>query len=755
MPSRSPSRPPLELWAGLECTVNRVGEEYLDQLALSGHDGRLEDLDLIAGLGARAVRYPVLWERAAPDGLASADWSWPDERLARLRELGLRPIVGLVHHGSGPRGTSLVDPAFPEKLAEYARAAAERYPWIEDWTPVNEPLTTARFSGLYGHWYPHGRDVSTFARCLLNECRGVVLAMRAVHKVVPNARLVQTEDLGKTWSTPALAYQAEFENERRWLTFDLLTGRFDLDGVVGRWLRDNGVGADELEWFAANPCVPDVLGVNTYLSSERFLDERLERYPPESHGGNCKHEYADVLASRVAVEGAAGPAALLRETWERYGLPVAVTEAHNGCTREEQLRWLVEVWRGAERARDEGADVRAVTLWSLFGAFGWDTLVTGPNGRYEPGVFDLRGPRPRPTALVSLARALADGRDSEHPAAAGPGWWRRPERLWFPPVSVGHAENGFRPRPATRPLLVNGATGTLGRAVAAACEARGLPYRLASRQEMDIASPPAVEAMLAETRPWALVNTAGFVRVDDAERERDACRRENAEGPAVLAEACARVRIPLVTFSSDLVFDGEKRAPYVESDPVNPLNVYGATKAEAERRVLAAHDAALVVRTSAFFSAADEHNFVTLALRALAAGEPFAAAGDAVVSPTFVPHLVDATLDVLIDGETGIWHLANEGALTWAELARLAAEACEVPTETLEAVPSEALGLVAQRPAYSALGSERGVILPPLAEALGAYAAAESVTRPARAADGASGRSPRSPRPRRRSRTRG
>src|SRR3712207_6083065 len=106
----------------------------------------------------------------------------------------------------------------PSKLSAYARAVAERYPWVEDYTPVNEPLTTARFSGLYGLWYPHGRDALTFARAFLTQVRGVVLAMREVREVNRSARLVQTEDVGKCFSTALLRYQAEFENERRWLT---------------------------------------------------------------------------------------------------------------------------------------------------------------------------------------------------------------------------------------------------------------------------------------------------------------------------------------------------------------------------------------------------------------------------------------------------------------------------------------------------------------------------------------------------------
>ncbi|HEX8337492.1 MAG TPA: hypothetical protein VF621_12230, partial [Pyrinomonadaceae bacterium] len=385
-----------ELWAGVECTVNRVGDVYHDQLERGGHARRAGDMELLAWLGVRAVRYPVLWERTAPGALPEADWRWPDERLGRLRELNIRPIAGLVHHGSGPRHTSLVDPDFPVKLAAYARAVAERYPWVEDYTPVNEPLTTARFSGLYGHWYPHGRDDRTFARVLLSQLRGVVLAMREVRAVNPAARLVQTEDVGRSFSTSRLSYQAEFENERRWLTFDLLSGRVTRGHAMWDYLRRAGVGAGELEWFAENACPPSVVGVNYYVTSERFLDERVGRYPPHTRGGNGRDAYADVEAVRVRAEGLAGAGAALSDAWGRYRLPVAVTEAHMGCTREEQLRWLAEVWSEACAVGAEGAGVVAVTAWSLFGSFDWDSLVTRDAGRYEPGAFDVRSPSPRP-----------------------------------------------------------------------------------------------------------------------------------------------------------------------------------------------------------------------------------------------------------------------------------------------------------------------------------------------------------------------
>src|SRR5438094_10542570 len=111
---------PLELWGGLECTVNRVQDAYHNQLERNGHAVRADDIDRFASTGIKAIRYPVLWERTAPDGLDQADWRFADERLNALREHGVTPIAGLIHHGSGPRHTSLVDPAFPEQLAEYA-----------------------------------------------------------------------------------------------------------------------------------------------------------------------------------------------------------------------------------------------------------------------------------------------------------------------------------------------------------------------------------------------------------------------------------------------------------------------------------------------------------------------------------------------------------------------------------------------------------------------------------------------------------
>ena len=704
----------MELWVGPEATVNRVGDQYFDQLEATGFARRLSDLDRLASTGATRVRFPLLWERTSPER-DTYRWEWSDVRVERLRALGLAPIVGLVHHGSGPAYTHLLDPGFPEHLAEYARAVAQRYPWVNAWTPVNEPVTTARFSALYGHWYPHRADDASFVRAILHQMRGVVLAMHAIRTVNPSAQLVQTDDVGFVQSTLPLRYQASFENSRRWLSFDLLTGRVRRDHPLWSYLEWAGATERELAWFAENPLPPDVIGMNVYVTSERFLDHRLDRYPPRLHGGNGRDAYVDVETVRVAGQGIGGFAARIAEAHARYGLPLAITEAHLACTREEQIRWLHEAWHAAEDARRNGVDVRAVTFWAAFGAIDWASLVTSRAGRYEPGLWDVRAPKPRPTAMATLARELADGEQPRHPTLDGPGWWRRDVRLLHP-VHGTLRESPMR----GRPVLVTGATGTLGSAFARLCELRGIPFHLTSRAELDIARPQSVRAAIARWQPWAIINTAGYVRVDDAE---DDVRhwRENVLGPTVLASACAREKVRLVTFSSDLVFDGAKREPYVESDAPGPLNAYGRGKRAAELEVLAKHADALVVRTAAFFGPWDRYNFVTQALTTLRNGQRFRAANDCWISPTYVPDLVHATLDLLVDGENGLWHLANRGAITWATLACMAAEAFDMDRSLIDAVPAAAIEQRAARPAFCALDSERGSPMPTIDQGLEHY----------------------------------
>jgi dTDP-4-dehydrorhamnose reductase len=709
----------IELWAGAECTVNRVGDVWRDQTMLTGHQHRLDDIERLADLGASAVRFPVLWERTAPGDMAAADWSWSDVRLARLRELAIRPIVGLVHHGSGPACTSLLDDAFPQKLAVFARAVAERYPWVQDFTPVNEPLTTARFSALYGLWYPHTATPRDFARALINQCRGIAAAMRAIREVIPSARLLQTEDVGTVFSTPSLSYQAAFENERRWLSLDLILGRVTPEHPIWNYLIGSGVSARELELLALRACAPDTIGINYYVTSDRFLDERLERYPRRTHGGNGRQVYADVEAVRVRAEGIVGHFWRLCEAWQRYHVPLAITEVHLGCTRDEQLRWLNEAWRGAQRAWAVGVDVRAVTVWSAFGSVDWDSLLVREQGHYEPGSYDVRSNEPRPTALAVAAQELAEKGQCSHPVASQAGWWRSDRRFEYPRVGKSIAPSS---EPRGRPVLITGGGGTLAHAFANACERRGIAFCALSRSELDIVDRDAVRREVESKNPWAVINAAGYQNVDRAQYEGVRCYRDNTQGVAVLAAVCAAQGARLVTFSSSLVFDGKRPTPYTESHPVMPLGVYGWSKARAERAALERHPSALVVRTSDVFGSLRGSTFLDRALAALARDRPFLAPEDLCSSATYLPDLVDRTLDLLIDAECGIWHLSNQGATSPAELARRAATACDLPTALLLPCRSADLKLAAPRPAYTAIESERAAIMPTLESSLERYA---------------------------------
>jgi dTDP-4-dehydrorhamnose reductase len=702
-----------ELWAGLECTINRVGNKFRDQLEYAGFYDRKTDLELVLSLPIKALRYPILWEKHQSLLCQPIDWTRSTQQLSQIIKTGVTPIVGLLHHGSGPGFTCLSDPAFPKLFARYAQRVAKRFPFLDHYTPVNEPLTTARFSGLYGTWYPHKTDALSFLKILLNEIKGTVLAMKAIREINPQAKLVQTEDLAKTHSTIKLKYQADFENERRWLSFDLLMGKVNCQHPMWSYLRWAGISDREILFFQENPMPPDVMGLNYYVVSERFLDQDIKKYPHVSPGGNGRDEYVDVDAVRVGKYNGLG--VLLREAWDRFHSPMAITEAHISCTREEQMRWFAEIWETCCDARQNGIPVKAVTAWSLLGAFDWNSLLVDDNRQYEPGVFDLRHGKVHSNALTGLVKSIGEGKSYDHPLLRVAGWWKGEEAN-----PKGTA--------VKQPLVIFGKNGTLAQAIARLCHTRRIPCIALSRQDGNVSDPDGIAKTLNSLNPWAIINASGFVDVDRAETQRTLCYQVNTKGPANLARECNRRGIKFVTFSSDLVFDGQKSKPYTENDIPNALNYYGITKMEAESMVSSICPDALIIRASAFFGPWDQFNFASLLLNSLSNAIPFTAVSDVTVSPTYVPDLVNAALDLLVDEKKGIWHVTNGGALSWAEFGRWLAERGGYKATGIQQKSIREMNWSAPRPKYSALECNRRLVMPALESAIDRYFTEKELT---------------------------
>jgi dTDP-4-dehydrorhamnose reductase len=703
----------MEMWAGFECTLNRVGDRFQDQLLPTERAMRSACLKSLPALGVTAFRYRIAWDDVA------TPWEAVTEDIASLTSQNIKPIIGLLHHGSGPRDTSLIDDNFVAGMAAHARAVARKLPTIEYWTPINEPLTTARFSALYGHWYPHHSNEVSFWNALLNQTEATIAAMREIRRVNPEAKLIQTEDLGITYATAAMSDQAAYDNQRRWMTWDLLCGLVGPNHSFYDGLCELGF-KDQLDRIASAPCPPDVIGVNHYLTSDRFLDHRIERYPVHSIGTNGRRDFADVEAVRVLSAPTNGLKAALSEAWERYKIPVALTECHNGCTREEQMRWVRDAWHNAEALNAAGASIVAVTIWTLMGARGWCNLLTQEFVDFEGGVFDPRGGTIRPTGLAETIKCLAH--NTALPAAvSGPGWWQREDRLKFPPAHVARPVTRTHNNAPNAPLLIAGITGSLGQALTRAAKHRGLRIVTTSRSQLALDDCSSIDAALKKYNPWAVINATGWVKVDEAEGAYDSCMSANALGALRLAQCCEARGIPNAHFSSDLVFDGKSDTPYSEYAATSPLSVYGESKAIADAALLEM-STPLVVRTAAFFSPFDRFNFAHQLFATVKTGETFLASPDHMISPTYVPHLADIVLDLIIDRAHGLYHISNGETLNWLQFAHEISAACDLNPRYIGAASAEEMGWIAPRPAQSGLRSIHGQIVPTLNQAISAFA---------------------------------
>lgn len=417
-PKRSPLLP--EIWASPEVTVARIGvDEIRDQTIETGHHRRHDDVARLAALGVPATRYPILWERVAPVAPGAYDYRWADARLALLDEAGIEPIVTLLHHGSGPRWTDLLDPQFPELFADYAAATARRYPHVRRWTPINEPLTTARFSTLYAAWYPNRFfDHRAFGRAVVNQVRAIALACERIRDAVPHATFMLTEDLQSfSAADDGVAAYVEHKRERMYVTCELLAGRVVDGHPMFRYLIDTcGIAPAELDRLVRRPQPPDIMGWNYYPNSERWLES-------DGMGGHRNLAAVDVP---VAEPLCLPP--LLREAYARLRLPFALSEVHVMGNERERSRWLLQRLDDALEVRRDGVPVVALGAWAAFGMVDWTSLLRRRERRFEDGVYTFAGIDgvPRATLVAETLSELAAGRIPGKPLDRA--WWERDGR---------------------------------------------------------------------------------------------------------------------------------------------------------------------------------------------------------------------------------------------------------------------------------------------------------------------------------------
>jgi dTDP-4-dehydrorhamnose reductase len=274
-------------------------------------------------------------------------------------------------------------------------------------------------------------------------------------------------------------------------------------------------------------------------------------------------------------------------------------------------------------------------------------------------------------------------------------------------------------------LLITGAAGMLGVDVHAAAEEAGYDAVALARAELDITDAAAVERAVGAAEPEVVINCAAHTNVDGAESDSDSAYAVNGIGAGNIARAARRAGAWVLQVSTDYVFDGAKRQPYLESDPTGPVSVYGASKLAGELAVAKAiPDGHTIVRCSALFGTGGPC-FPATMLRLAREREELTVVDDQITCPTFTPHLAAALLPLAgaAPRPQGVLHVTPAGQCSWYEFAveimrRAGAETRIVPASTAD-VPRPA-----PRPAYSVMRTERGApVLPAWQDGLDAYLA--------------------------------
>ena len=359
---------------GIENSIPRIqgGRIRVDQMESCGHYRQWsQDFDLVQDLGLTYLRYgpPLHSALLGPDRY---NWEFADMTFADLRRRGIIPIVDLCHFGLPDWLGDFQNPDFPEQFAKYSRAFAERFPWVQLYTPVNEMFICAQFSAKYGWWNEQGTTDLTFVTALKHIVKANVRAMQEILAVRPDAIFIQSESSEYFHAeNPAAIRPAEVENSKRFLSLDLNYGH-RVDSEMYEYLRDNGMTKDEYQFFLNNSMRHHcILGNDYYWTNEhRVSADGTTRASGEIFG------YSEIT----------------RQYYARYRLPVMHTETNiaEGPNGDEAVNWLWKQWANVLRVRNDGVPTVGFTWYSLTDQVDWDVGLREQNNRVHPvGLYDL------------------------------------------------------------------------------------------------------------------------------------------------------------------------------------------------------------------------------------------------------------------------------------------------------------------------------------------------------------------------------
>lgn len=326
------------------------------------------DFKLVKDLGINFLRYGPPYYRVHV-GPGKYDWSFTDETMKELRNLKITPIVDLCHFGVPDWIGDFQNPDWPRHFAEYAKAFAERYPWVWCYTPVNEIYTAASFSALYGLWNECLASDATFVRALKHLCQANVLAMRAIKTVHEKPIFVQSESSEYYHAeNPDCVAIADIFNEKRFLALDFTYGH-SVSSDIYEYLLDNGMSRSEFHWFEKNQVKAScVMGTDYYSTNEHTV-----------HADGSHSPSGEIFGYYI----------LTKQYYARYQLPVMHTET-NVLDNELAPRWLKKEWANMHRLQQDGVPIIGFTWYSLTDQIDWDSALTANAGKVNPcGLYDL------------------------------------------------------------------------------------------------------------------------------------------------------------------------------------------------------------------------------------------------------------------------------------------------------------------------------------------------------------------------------